>query len=69
VRDKIQQAKIELSKMLRYLFDRSRRIAAREFEVALYFLLHDSEKLIPFLKKAYRKEWPGFIEDILKGGS
>jgi hypothetical protein len=43
------------------------RAASREFEVALHYLLHDAEKLVPLLKETYKDKWSGFIDDILKG--
>ena len=48
-------------------FDPQKRAAARELEVALYFLLHDSKELVPLLKETYKEKWSGFIDDILEG--
>jgi hypothetical protein len=53
--------------MFAYLFNPRKRAASREFEIALHYLLHDAEKLIPLLKEKYKGEWSGFIDDILNG--
>jgi hypothetical protein len=53
--------------MFANLFNPRKRAASWEFEVALHYLLHDAEKLIPLLKKQYKAKWSGFIDDILDG--
>jgi hypothetical protein len=53
--------------MLSNIFNPRKRAASRELEIALYYLLHDAEKLVPLMKQMYRKKWPGFIDDILNG--
>ena len=53
--------------MFAHLFSSRKRAASREFEVALYSLLHDAEKLLLLLKQTYKDEWSGFIDDILNG--
>jgi hypothetical protein len=53
--------------MLSYIFNPRKRAASREFEVAIRVLLHDAENLIPLLKKMYKDEWSGFIDNVLNG--
>jgi hypothetical protein len=53
--------------MFSNIFNPRRRAASREFEVAICYLLHDAEKLIPLLKEKYKDKWAGFIDDILNG--
>jgi hypothetical protein len=53
--------------MFANLFNPRKRAASREFEVALHYLLHDAERLIPLLKEKYKDKWSGFIDDILNG--
>ena len=53
--------------MLSSLFNRRKRAASREFEIAIRYLLHDAENLVPLIKQMYRDKWPGFIDDILNG--
>jgi hypothetical protein len=48
-------------------FQPRKRAAAREFEVAVHYLLHDAGKLIPLMKQMAGNKWSGFIEDILNG--
>jgi hypothetical protein len=49
------------------LFSPRKRAASREFEIAIRYLLHDAENVIPFLKEAYKDKWSGFIDNILSG--
>jgi hypothetical protein len=49
------------------LFNPRRWAVSREFEVALHYLLYGAGKLVPLLKKTYKNEWSGFIDDIQKG--
>jgi len=53
--------------MFANLFNPRKRAASREFEVALHYLLHDAENLVPLLKQMYKDKWSGFIDDILNG--
>ena len=53
--------------MLSNIFNPRKRAASREFEVAIRYLLHDAENLVPLMKQMYRDKWPGFIDDILNG--
>ena len=53
--------------MFAHIFNPKKRTASRELEIALHYLLHDAEKLIPLLKRKYKGEWPGFIDDIVDG--
>jgi hypothetical protein len=53
--------------MLSDIFNPRRRAARREFEVAIHYLLHDAEKLVPLLKETYKDKWSGFVDDILNG--
>ena len=53
--------------MFANLFNPRKRAASRELEVALHYLLHGTEKLIPLLKQKYKDRWSGFIDDILSG--
>jgi hypothetical protein len=53
--------------MLSDIFNPRRRAARREFEIAIHYLLHDAEKLIPLLKDTYKEKWSGFTDDILNG--
>ena len=53
--------------MFAHLFNPRKRAASREFEIAVRYLLHDAEKLVPLMKQMYRDKWPGFIDDILNG--
>jgi hypothetical protein len=49
------------------MFGNPRKRAAREFEVAIHYLLHDAEKLVPLLKKTYEDKWSGFIDAVVNG--
>lgn len=53
--------------MLSSIFNPRKRAATREFEVAVHYLLHDAENLIPLMKETYRDKWSGFVDDILNG--
>lgn len=53
--------------MLANIFNPRKRAASREFEIAIRYLLHDSENLAPLLKQMYKDKWSGFIDDILNG--
>lgn len=53
--------------MLSYLFNRRKRAISREFDVAIHYLLHDAENLIPLLKQMYKDKWSGFVDDIVNG--
>src|SRR5262245_64229834 len=48
-------------------FNRRKRAAAHDLDVALYYLLHGATALVPLLKESYKDKWSGFIDDILKG--
>jgi hypothetical protein len=50
-------------------FQPRKRAAAREFEVAVHYLLHDTGKLIPLMKQMAGNKWSGFIEDILNAAA
>ena len=53
--------------MLSSIFNPRKRAATREFEIAVHYLLHDAENLIPLMKETYRDKWSRFIDDVLKG--
>jgi hypothetical protein len=53
--------------MLSSIFNPRKRAVSRGFEVAIRYLLHDAENLIPLMKQMYRDKWPGFVDDILNG--
>jgi hypothetical protein len=53
--------------MFSNILNARKRVASREFEGAIHYLLHDAENLIPLLKKKYKDEWASFIGAILKG--
>jgi hypothetical protein len=38
-------------------FNPRKRAAARELEVALYYLLHDARAFVPLLKETYKDKW------------
>lgn len=61
------QHRIGRGQMFRDLFNPRKRAASHEFEVALHYLLHDAKAIVPMLKKTYKNEWSGLIDDILNG--
>jgi hypothetical protein len=50
-----------------HIFNPRKRTASRDFEFAVCYLLADWQRLVPQLKKKYKNEWSGFIDDILNG--